>query len=630
MAKSAPKLQPETVPLPLASWQRQLYPHLGAVLKLLPLLLLAVLGGMMIWTAIPRGGSTVKIDPDNIFVSDNAHLLNGSTKTAIHEMNTRYKALPKKPQLMVITVDHLPADQTIEQFTIHQATTLGVGAAGEDSGVVYLIAKAEHQARLEVGYGMEAQIPDAMTDVVTDDQVKSDYRRGDYNAGVQLVVQRLDQLIRTGDIQPSHLKTVSAAGGFHPLTAVWTWLNTTHNFFVVLLAGLGFVLGLYWLRRVGWRLQARVWLDDLVQGYVKAMRGINPDLPVPALLTVPAAAEAKTARTTLHNQLRPAGVKAGAQTTVPDYFSMQFAFGETTVAEFYAKARKPSGAFTKTSMFHHHHQDWYRDDRKPLSKRRLWPRRHPQPAAAGPANDVRPYLLTPLMQGGWWLVRLLANGWVLLIGLLGFYWYTNWFMTRGYSPWVYEWHYRLLGWWQTALRLLERLLAENQSVLEGLDSLALALLLGAVILAAYFGLDALCTRAKRHLELNRMIRDFLAALRTRLKRDDSDALLADALADSDPALIQAKTALQTSLGGKARGKKAKGVLPDYYDMAFAFGSVSVAQFFAADAANKDYKTSSMYVNHESDWYSSGSGSGDGGGDSFGGGGFGGGGGTSSW
>ncbi|MCI1894642.1 MAG: TPM domain-containing protein [Lactobacillus sp.] len=625
MPKAASQSKPETAPLPLAPWQRQLYPRLGTALKRLPLVVLGVLALMMIWTAIPRGSSTVKVDPANIFVSDNAHLLSPSTKTAIHQLNQRYKTLPKKPQLMVITVDHLPANTSIEQFTIAQATKLGVGDAAADSGVVYLIAKAEHQARLEVGYGMEDQVPDAMTDVVTDAQVKNDYRRGDYDAGVQLVTQRLDQLIRTGDIQASRIKPVQSAAGFHPIAAIWTWLNTAHSFLTLMVAFFGVVVGLYGLRRLGWHLQARVWLDDLVQGYLAAMHSVNPDLAAAPLLTVPPAATVQSAKATLRAQLQPDQAQAVAKNTLPDYFSMQFAFGHITLAQFYANARNPGSEFKQTSMFRRHHQDWYHADTTAAKKRQLWPKAKAKPANTASADDVRPYLLTPLMQAWWWLVRLLTNGWVLILLVAGLFWYTG----HTYSLWAFELHYRLLAWGKAALHFLERLLADGQSPLQVLNSLVLGLLVGGVIMAGYFALDALGTRAKRHLELNHMIRDFVGDLRVRVKQDDTDQALAAALANDDPTILQAKTALKASLAGKVKGKKAKGSLPDYYDMAFAFGKVTVAQFFEADESTKAYKSSSMYVNHASDWYASGSSDG-GGGDSFGGGGFGGGGGTSSW
>lgn len=626
MSKNTPKTYPETAPLPLASWQRQLYPRLGAALRVIPLILLACLVLMMFWDGSLHGsGSTVKIDPENIFVSDNAHLLSATTKNTIHQMNTRYKKLPKKPQLMVITVDHLPTNMSIEQFTIQQATQLGVGNANEDSGVVYLIAKAERQARLEVGYGMEGQVPDAMTDVVTDTQVKNDYRRGNYDTGVQLVTQRLDQLIRTGDIQASRLKTIRPAPDFHPVVAVWDWLNTAHSFLTLLVVFVGFVIGLYLLRRGGRHLQARVWLDDLVQGYLKAMYGVSPDLDAVTLLAIPPAVPAKQARATLRGQLQSAGVKADDKTAVPDYFSMNFAFGHTTLAQFYANARKPSSGFRKTSMFYHHHQDWYKDNFLIIQKQRILPKLKPKPAATIPANDVRPYLLTPFMQAWWWLVRLLTNVWVLILFVQGLFWYTS----HAHSLWAFELHYRMLAWGVATLSFLGGLLPDGQSALQILNLLVLSLLFGGAILSGYFALNSLCTYAKRHLELNHMIHHFLGDLRAHSKKEDTDQNLAAALATAEKTILQAKTSLKTSLAGKTKGKKNKNSLPDYYDMAFAFGIITVAQFFRADESSKAYKTSSMYVNHKSDWYSSDSSS-DGGGDSFGGGGFGGGGGTSSW
>ncbi|WP_179393853.1 hypothetical protein [Lacticaseibacillus absianus] len=96
MRSSSPRAQ--LVPRPWSPWQRRVAAIGGVALKLTPLLLAVVLIGMMIWTALPRPGtSTVQVDPNNIFVSDNAHLLSAETKTAIHKMNTRYKQLAHHP-----------------------------------------------------------------------------------------------------------------------------------------------------------------------------------------------------------------------------------------------------------------------------------------------------------------------------------------------------------------------------------------------------------------------------------------------------------------------------------------------------------------------------------------------------
>ncbi|WP_179393852.1 TPM domain-containing protein [Lacticaseibacillus absianus] len=522
-------------------------------------------------------------------------------------------------------MDHLPTDTTIEQFTLEQATTLGVGDADEDSGVVYLIAKAERQARLEVGYGMESRIPDAMTDVVTDDQVKTDYRRGDYNAGVQLVTQRLDQLIRTGAVDASRIAHLQTHTGFHPLTAIWTWLNTTHGVFSLLVALAGLGLALYTMHRLSRHLQARVRLDALVQHYLSAMHAIDPQLDATAILASPHPTPVKTARTTLRAQLLPTNVNAVDKMGVPDYYSMQFAFGRTTIAKFYANARTPDRSFKQTSMYRRHQDDWYRVT--PLFDRQF---RLPQTKQRDrvPSSDVRPYLLPPLTQAWWWLVRLITNGWVLILLVLGLYWLTG----HANSISALRVHLQLTSWGRRAMQFLERLLASGQSPLQLLNAFVMSLLFGGLLLVSYLALNATNTRAHRHLQLNRMIRNFLGDLRVRLKQHDDDRALATALATAtqDAAITKAKTSLKTSLGGKAHGKKRKGDLPDYYDMAFAFGSVTVTQFFHADETTKTYKTSSMYVNHADDWYASGSSGGDGGGDSFGGGDFGGGGGTSSW
>lgn len=93
--------------------------YLGVLVGIAAVIVIVVEG---IPTYVTNG---VHIDPSNIFVSDNAHLLSDETKEAIHAQNEDYRQLTKKPQLMIITVNKIPDDQSIETYTIDVASRLG-------------------------------------------------------------------------------------------------------------------------------------------------------------------------------------------------------------------------------------------------------------------------------------------------------------------------------------------------------------------------------------------------------------------------------------------------------------------------------------------------------------------------
>ncbi|MGY3748807.1 TPM domain-containing protein [Vagococcus acidifermentans] len=138
---------------------------------------------------------------ETIYVQDDANVLSEATKQKIADYNATYASLEKKPELLVKTVQSLPEGQSIEEYSMELAETYKVGDKEHDSGVIYTLAIDERQSRLEVGYGLEDEIPDAMTDVVTDETVKDFFREEDYDSGISAVVDNINALL-------THEKTI--------------------------------------------------------------------------------------------------------------------------------------------------------------------------------------------------------------------------------------------------------------------------------------------------------------------------------------------------------------------------------------------------------------------------------------
>lgn len=129
-----------------------------------------------------------------IFVEDNANVLSDSTKQEIDSLNRRWNNLANKPQLLVVTANHIPDGQSIEQWSMSIAEDRKPGDGKADTGLVYVIAVKDHQDRLEVGYGLE----DVITDSEASDLIKSaeaEYKTGDYDGGVETLAKEVDSLV---------------------------------------------------------------------------------------------------------------------------------------------------------------------------------------------------------------------------------------------------------------------------------------------------------------------------------------------------------------------------------------------------------------------------------------------------
>ncbi len=80
-------------------------------------------------------------------------------------------------QLAVITKMSLPADQTLEQFAVERFEQLGLGRRDHDDGLLLVIVRNPLQIRIEVGYGLEHIITDALANRIITQAMLPEFKR---------------------------------------------------------------------------------------------------------------------------------------------------------------------------------------------------------------------------------------------------------------------------------------------------------------------------------------------------------------------------------------------------------------------------------------------------------------------
>jgi len=85
--------------------------------------------------------------------------------------------------------------EDIAQFGIRVADAWKLGREKQDDGVILLVAKADRQVRIEVGYGLEGAIPDAIAKRIIEELVKPHFKQGDFYSGIAVGIDRLMALI---------------------------------------------------------------------------------------------------------------------------------------------------------------------------------------------------------------------------------------------------------------------------------------------------------------------------------------------------------------------------------------------------------------------------------------------------
>ena len=82
------------------------------------------------------------------------------------------------------------APEPIEAYSIRVADAWKIGRKGQDNGVLLLVAKDDRKLRLEVGYGYEGVLTDAMSKRIIAETIAPFFRQGQFAAGINAGVDR--------------------------------------------------------------------------------------------------------------------------------------------------------------------------------------------------------------------------------------------------------------------------------------------------------------------------------------------------------------------------------------------------------------------------------------------------------
>lgn len=103
-------------------------------------------------------------------------------------------------QVVVLTVPSLEGE-AIEAFALRVAEAWALGHEGLDNGVLIVVASKDRQARIEVGYGLEGAIPDAVAARILRDRMVPRFRAGAMAGGIAAGVEAVAAAAR-GEVIP--------------------------------------------------------------------------------------------------------------------------------------------------------------------------------------------------------------------------------------------------------------------------------------------------------------------------------------------------------------------------------------------------------------------------------------------
>lgn len=115
-------------------------------------------------------------------VVDNAGLLTSSERQSLTEKLARHEQATTN-QVVVVTVDSLDGYE-IADYGYQLGRYWKIGQADKNNGVILLVAPNQRKVRIEVGYGLEGDLPDALAKQIVDFEIIPQFKKKHFGKGI--------------------------------------------------------------------------------------------------------------------------------------------------------------------------------------------------------------------------------------------------------------------------------------------------------------------------------------------------------------------------------------------------------------------------------------------------------------
>ena len=150
-------------------------------------LALAAVGTGAVATSAQQGSATASTPPSPTrFVTDGAEFLSPAAEDELEQRLARYER--DTGHQVLLWIGQTSGGEPIETWAVRAFSAWRVGRQGLDDGVVVFILAADRRVRIEVGYGLEDRLPDALGARIIGDQMIPRLRAGDQDGAARAAV----------------------------------------------------------------------------------------------------------------------------------------------------------------------------------------------------------------------------------------------------------------------------------------------------------------------------------------------------------------------------------------------------------------------------------------------------------
>ncbi len=181
-----PDLQTALRPFPRSGWLRQLSLLLSGLLMLA--LLFSGTSSAQALQPVPQLSGRVV---------DLAGVLDAGQKQALDDRLRAFEQ--RKGSQVAVLVVRSAKPESIEQFSIRVAEQWKLGRKKVDDGAILVVAQDDRTLRIEVGYGLEGALNDAVSSRIINEIIVPRFKAGDFSGGITAGV---DAMLRVIDGEP--------------------------------------------------------------------------------------------------------------------------------------------------------------------------------------------------------------------------------------------------------------------------------------------------------------------------------------------------------------------------------------------------------------------------------------------
>lgn len=155
---------------------------------------------LLLWASPAAAALPIPPPPDRR-VNDYAGALSPAERERLED-KLRQRERASSNQVVVAIFRSLQSE-SLEDYSIRLAQRWRVGKKGLDNGVIFLVFLDDRKMRIEVGYGLEANLTDAVSSSILRDVVAPRFRDGRLADGIAAGLDAIDQAIAGTDRAPA-------------------------------------------------------------------------------------------------------------------------------------------------------------------------------------------------------------------------------------------------------------------------------------------------------------------------------------------------------------------------------------------------------------------------------------------